>query len=124
MTELKKTGFSDRLSQAAEAKKALLAKMQAKPAVQDPDFDKRHHERERELEAIRAARAAEKEAKRLAKIEAEQAVALTAAEAEQAELDAKRQERKDRKAAEKAAARERKEAKRNAPAPAQHEYSW
>jgi hypothetical protein len=124
MTELKKVGFTDRLTQAAEAKKALLAKMKSKPAVQDPDFDKRQLEREQELEAIRAARAAEREAKRLAKIEAEQAVALTAAEAEQADLEAKRKDRKERKAAEKEAARLRKEAKRNAPAPSQHEYSW
>jgi hypothetical protein len=124
MTELKKTGFADRLSQAAEAKKALLARMKSKPAVQDPDFDKRHEEREKELEAIRAARAAEREAKRLAKIEAEQAKALTAAEAEQAALEAKRKDRKERKAAEKAAARERKEAKRNAPPPSPYDYTW
>jgi hypothetical protein len=124
MTELKKTGYADRLTQAADAKKALLAKMKSKAAVQDPNFDRRHEERERELEAIRAARAAEKEAKRQEKIQAEEAKALTAAEAEQAELEARRKERKERKAAEKEAARLRKEAKRNAPAPSQHEYSW
>jgi hypothetical protein len=124
MTELKKTGFADRLSQAADAKKALLAKMKTKPAATDPNFDKRHEEREKELEAIRAARAAEREAKRLAKIEAEQAKALTAAEAEQAALEAKRKERKERKAAEKEAARLRKENKRNAPAPSPYDYPW
>jgi hypothetical protein len=113
MTELKKVGFSDRISQAQEAKKALLAKMKTKPAVQDPDFDRREELRAAEVEAIRARRQAEKEARAQAKAEALQAVALTAAEQEQAALDAKRQERKDRKAAEKAEARAKKEARRN-----------
>ena len=111
MTELKKVGFSDRITQAQEAKKALLAKMARKPAVQDPDFHRREELRAAEVEAIRAKRAAEKEAKARAKAEALQAVALTAAEQEQAALDAKRQERKDRKAAAKAEARAKREAK-------------
>ena len=44
-------GFDDRLKASAEAKKALLAKFQPKPAVQDPDFDKREEQRAAELEA-------------------------------------------------------------------------
>src|SRR5690348_14340031 len=104
MTELTKVGFTDRLSQAAEAKKALLAKMKTKPAVQDPDFHRREELKAQEVERLRAERAAAREAKRMAKLEAEQAVALTAAEAEQAALEAKRKERKERKAAEKEAA--------------------
>lgn len=126
MTELKKVGFVDRITQAQEAKKALLAKMTRKPTVQDPDFDRRDELRAAEVEAIRAKRAAEKEARVQAKIEAEQAVALTAAEIEQAALDAKRQDRKDRKAAEKAEARAKKEARRAAPAgrPESSGVSW
>jgi hypothetical protein len=67
-----KTNFDDRLSAAAEAKKARLAKFQAKPTVTDPDFDRRHAEREAELEAVRAARAAERQAKKDAAAAAEQ----------------------------------------------------
>jgi hypothetical protein len=65
-------GFDDRLKASAEAKKAMLAKFQPKPAVQDPDFDKREAEREAEREAIRAARAAERDAKKQAAVDAEQ----------------------------------------------------
>jgi len=68
-------GFDDRLKAAAEAKKAMLAKFQPKAAVQDPDFEKRHAEREAELERVRAERAAEREAKRQAAVDAEQAKA-------------------------------------------------
>ena len=60
-----KTGFTDRLATAAEAKKALLAKMKPKPTVIDPDFDKREELRAAELEAVRAARAEAKEKARL-----------------------------------------------------------
>ena len=66
-------GFNDRLKASAEAKKALLAKFQPKPAVQDPDFENRHAEREAELERVRAERAAEREAKKQAALDAEQA---------------------------------------------------
>jgi len=54
MSHLKNTGFSDRISAAAEAKKAMLAKMKPKPTVTDPDFDKREELRAAELEAVRA----------------------------------------------------------------------
>ena len=53
----------------------MLAKFQPKTAVQDPDFDNRHAEREAELERVRAERAAEREAKRQASVDAEQAKA-------------------------------------------------
>lgn len=66
-------GFNDRLKTAADAKKAMLAKFQPKAHVPDPDFDRRHAEREAEVEAIRAARAAEREAKKNAQLDAEQA---------------------------------------------------
>ena len=65
------TGFSDRLTAAAEAKKAQLAKFKPRPAVVDPDFENRHAEREAELEAVRAARAAERQAKKDAAVDAE-----------------------------------------------------
>ena len=53
MRDLKQTGFQDRLSAQADAKKALLARFKPKPAAQDPNF-----------EATLARRAAEKEEQR------------------------------------------------------------
>jgi hypothetical protein len=67
------TTHTDRLSAAAEAKKAMLAKFKPQAAQPDPDFDKREAEREAEREAIRLARAAEKQAKRDAQAEQEEA---------------------------------------------------
>ena len=107
-----KTGFQDRISAAAEAKKAMLARMKPKPTVSDPNFVDRATRKAQELEAVRAQRAAEKEAakaeaeaKRLAEIEARAAEAET-------ELEAKRRERKERKAAAKEEARLKKQLKR------------
>lgn len=77
-------GFNDRLKASAEAKKALLAKFQPKPAVQDPDFENRHAEREAERERIRAERLAEREAKKKAVLDAERA-----------KVDAERKARED-----------------------------
>jgi hypothetical protein len=77
-------GFNDRLKASAEAKKAMLAKFQPKPAVQDPDFDKREAEREAERERVRAERAAERQAKKDA------ALAV-----ERQKLDAERKVRED-----------------------------
>ena len=88
------TTFNDRLTAAAEAKKARLAKFQSKPAAPDPDFERRHAEREAELEAVRAARADERQAKK---------DAAAAAEAERRAADAK--VREDADAARKAAQR-------------------
>ena len=64
-------GYNDRLKASAEAKKAMLAKFQPKPAVQDPDFDKREAEREAERERVRAERATEREAKKQATVDAQ-----------------------------------------------------
>ena len=107
-----KTGFNDRIAAAAEAKKAMLARMKPKPTVTDPNFVDRATRKALELEAIRAHRQAEKdaakaaqEAKRLAEIEAR-------AEAAETELEARRRERKERKAAAKEEARLKKEMKR------------
>ena len=68
-----KTGFTDRLAAAAEAKKARLAKFQPKAATIDPDFERREAIRQAEIEAVRAARAAEREAKKQARVDVEQA---------------------------------------------------
>ena len=91
-------GFSDRLAAQAEARKALLAKFKPKPTVTAEVFETREQRKARELEEVRAKRAAEKEAARLA-IEND----------EELMLQLKREERKARKAAEKAAARAKRE---------------
>jgi hypothetical protein len=100
MLEPKKAGFSDRLTTAAEAKKALLAKFKPKPAVPDPNFESREVLRAAELEAVRAARAEAKAAARQAVLDAQQA-----------ELDAKRGERKERKALTKAEQKAKRDAR-------------
>lgn len=100
MSHLKNTGFSDRISAAAEAKKAMLAKMKPKPTVTDPDFDKREELRAAELEAVRAARAAAREVVRQEQLAKQEAI-----------LAAKRAERKERKTDAAAEQRMRKEEK-------------
>jgi hypothetical protein len=64
-------GFNDRLKASAEAKKAMMAKFQPKPAVQATDFQSREVEREAERERVRAERAAEREAKKQALVDQE-----------------------------------------------------
>ena len=59
-----KTGFAERLTAAQEAKKALVAKLKPKPMVTAPVFESREQIRERELAAVRAARAEAKEVAR------------------------------------------------------------
>ena len=106
-------GFTDRLTTAAEAKKAMLAKFKPKPTVVDTRTpEQRAAEREAERESIRQARAAEKEAQRLAVLAAEEARRVALLNDEQHQLDLKRQERKDRKSQMKAEAQARKEARR------------
>ena len=51
MSHLKNTGFADRITAAAEAKKAMLAKLKPKPTVTDPNFDQREAVRQAELDA-------------------------------------------------------------------------
>ena len=84
MSHLKNTGFADRISAQQEAKKAMLAKFKPKPAVQDPDFDKREELRAAELEAVRAARAEAKEKARLEALAREEEL-MAAKRAERAE---------------------------------------
>lgn len=100
MKDTLKTGFSDRLSAAAEAKKAQLAKFRPKPTIQDPAFEERRAERAAALEVVRAERATAKEAARQASLARQEAIEA-----------AKKLGRKERKAQEKMDARARREAK-------------
>ena len=100
MREDKIGGFNERLASQAEARKALLEKFKPKPTVQAEVLETRAQRKAREVEEVRAKRAADKEAARLA-----------LANNEEAQLEMKRQERKDRKAAAKAEARAKREAK-------------
>ena len=111
MRETKIGSFEERLSAQAEARRALLEKFKPKPTVKPEVFETRAQRKARELEEVRAKRAAEKEAA-LAKAEAEaEAKRLALANDEEHQLELKRQERKDRKAAAKAEARAKREAK-------------
>ncbi|OYW92505.1 MAG: hypothetical protein B7Z13_09745, partial [Caulobacterales bacterium 32-67-6] len=76
MNQDERTGFSERLKTAAEAKKALLAKMKPKAAATDPLFAERAALREAELERVRQERQAAKDAKKQAAAEAEEAARL------------------------------------------------
>jgi hypothetical protein len=95
-----KTGFAERLTAQQEAKKALVAKLKPKPMVTAPVFESREVIRERELAAVRQARA---EAKEAARLEAEAK--------ELAALEAKRNDRKERKALTKAEQKAKRDAK-------------
>lgn len=99
-----RTNFADRQADAAEAKKALLAKFKPKPMVQAESPVDREARRQAELEAVRAARAAEREAQKQAREEAAVLARKAQEEAEAALLAAKRDNRKERKASEKASA--------------------
>jgi hypothetical protein len=90
--------FSDRQAASAEAKKALVAKLKAKPTVVDPNFEDRRLQRELELEEVRAKRTAERQAKReeSARKEADrQALNAEIAEALELELRAKQKAARD-----------------------------
>ena len=103
MQDIKGTKFEDRLSNQAEAKKALLAKLKPKPTVRPDEFVDSRTLRERELEAVRVKRAEERETQRQ--------VQLAARAAEEA---AKKSERKVRKALTKAEQQQKREASRAA----------
>lgn len=111
MREPKIGGFSERLNSQAEARRALLEKFKPKPTVRPAEFETSAQKKARELEEIRARRAAEKEEARKRAEEAERVRQEAMANDEQLQLELKRQERKDRKAAAKADARARREAK-------------
>jgi hypothetical protein len=111
MREPKIGGFTERLEAQAEARKALLAKMKPKPTVRPDVFETSAQKKARELEEVRARRAADKEEARRQAEEAEAARQAAIANNEELQLELKRQERKDRKAAAKAEARAKREAK-------------
>lgn len=71
MRQPKNNTYADRMTAAAEAKKALQAKFRPKPAAKTTEFVDREARRAAELEAVRAARAAERDAKRKALEDAE-----------------------------------------------------
>ena len=86
MRNLKGTSFDDRLSAAANAKKAELEKFRARSGVNDPAFAERQAARHA-IDVARDARTAERKASRLASVAheaAEKAARDAAAEAEQA----------------------------------------
>ena len=111
MREPKIGGFTERLESQAEARRALLEKFKPKPMVQAEVFETRAERKARELEEVRAKRAADKEAARKSAEEAAEAAKLALLNNEEAQLELKRQERKDRKAQAKAEARAKREAK-------------
>jgi hypothetical protein len=108
MNHAKKIDFNERLSTAAEAKKALLEKFKPKPMITAAEPIDRTARLEAQREAIRQQRAAEKEAALVARAAAEEAARRAAFEAEQAALEAKRAERKDRKSLQKMDAQQRR----------------
>ena len=97
-----RTNFADRQADAAEAKKALLAKFKPKPTVQAEAPVDREAARQAELEAVRAARAAEREEAKRAREMAAEAARKAKEDEELAALNAKRENRKERKAMERA----------------------
>src|SRR5258705_12189831 len=83
MRNLKGTSFDDRLSAAANAKKAELEKFRARSGVNDPAFAERQAARHA-IDVARDARTAERKASRLASVAheaAEKAARDAAAEA-------------------------------------------
>jgi hypothetical protein len=111
---LKNTGFADRISTAAAAKKARLEKFAPKATAVDPAFVDRQARRAAELEAVRAARAEQRAAALQARADAKAAVAAAKAAEELAVLEARRQERKERKTAQKVDANVRRQDRRDA----------
>jgi hypothetical protein len=113
--DLKGSGLTDRLSAAADAKAALLAKLKPKPTITDPLFEERaalrEAERKAQLEGVRSARTDEKEATRQAAADALAADAATVQAAEDAALAEKRGARKERKQLTKAEAQAKRDAR-------------
>ena len=124
--DLKGSGLTDRLSAAADAKAALLAKLKPKPTVTAPPSESRAElreaelkvvrqaradDKEAELKAVRQARVDEKEAQRLATADKAAAVAAAIAADEDAQLALKRGARKERKQLTKAEAQQKRDAR-------------
>ena len=104
-------GFSERLAAQAEARKALLEKFKPKPTVVAQVLETRETRKARELEDVRAKRAADKEAVRLAKEQAVVEARLAIENDEELMNQLKREDRKARKAQAKSDARDKREMK-------------
>lgn len=111
MKDLKGSALTDRLSAAAEAKAALLAKLKPKAAVTDPLFAERAAMKAAELQAVRDQRALEKAEAKLASAERAAAALAEIAAAEEAALAEKRGARKERKQLSKEEAKAKRDAK-------------
>ena len=106
-------GFADRLTNQAEAKKALLAKFKPKATVAAPEGAlTRDQIKAQERDDARKARAAEKARQEEERRSQQTQRAASALADVQSALEAKRAERKDRKAAAKEEARLRRQLKR------------
>jgi hypothetical protein len=106
-----KNTFTDRLTAAADARKAMLAKFKPLPTRTAEAPIDRQAEREAELAAVRQARADARAAQTQALIDAENARRELAANQEQEALDAKRANTKARKAMTEAEAKAKRDAK-------------
>ena len=111
MNELQRTGFAERLTAAADAKRAMLAKFKPRAAVAAPLPVDRAALRAVELERVRNDRAFAKAAKRQAVADAAEAARLTEEAIAAAALDAKRGERRERKALTKAEQKAKRDAR-------------
>jgi hypothetical protein len=112
MNELKGTGFNDRLTNQADAKKALLAKFKPKPTVTAAETPAdRDARRAAEKEAVRLQRLAEKTEREAAKAASAEAVRQRQLEAEEVAAAEVRSQRKERKALTKQEQKERRDAK-------------
>jgi phage regulator Rha-like protein len=111
MNETQRTGFSERLKTAADAKQALLAKLRPKPTVTAPDFQSSAVKRTAELEQVRQARVDAKAARKQAAEDAIEAARQSEEAIAAAALDSKRGERKERKALTKAEAKAKRDAR-------------
>jgi len=111
MKDLKGSGLTDRLTAAADAKAALLAKLKPKPTVTAPQGETRAATKEAALKAVREARANDKEAARLANEDKAAAVQAAIVADEEAALAEKRGARKERKQLTKAEAQAKRDAR-------------
>ena len=111
MNEAQRTGFSERLKTASDARKALLANFRPKPTVLADQAPDRATLRAAEIQKVRRAREDAKAAKAEAKAAAAEAAQQAADALAAAELDAKRGERKERKALTKAEQKAKRDAR-------------
>jgi hypothetical protein len=116
MGAFKEDRFSDRLKSAGEARKAMLARFQERPAADDPALAARRAEREA-ISTARAVRLAEREAVRhaeVARVETERVRLREQAAADQARDAAEAQARAAKLQADQKAARDARYAARKA----------